>query len=375
MAGLVPGHPGLACDNKDVDARNKSGHDERESRAKERGRNNVLKLTLAASLALASLVTSAHGQDAVDVAKAKAEGKVIWYTSTPIEQGQKIADAFQKETGIKVEMFRSGGSAILRRFQQEMDAGRVAVDVLTHSEPPAAKALGKKGLFLAFKPKNFDKVPDAARDPNGLFVGQRLNMMTHYLRSDKVAAADEPKTWDDLLDPKYKGKLVMTDPSFTSLQVSVVGTMSKARGWGFYEKLRANDVMIVQGNQQVSDMLKRGERLIAVGALDSYAADLKKEGHPIKTLYPPDGIFVIPSPTSVVKGSPNPNAARLFAEFMIGDTAQKIFPADGGYSARTDIAPPPGSPDLTSLKILAVDDDYIEKETPRIKRRFNEIFQ
>jgi iron(III) transport system substrate-binding protein len=338
----------------------------------------MIKLTLtlaAASLALANLLASAHAQDAVDVAKAKAEGKVVWYTSTPIEQGQKISDAFQKETGIKVEMFRSGGSAILRRFQQEIDAGRVAVDVLTHSEPPAAKALGKKGIFLAFKPKNFDVVPDAAKDPNGLFVGQRLNMMTHYVRSDKIAAADEPKTWDDLLDPKYKGKLVMTDPSFTSLQVSVVGTMAKARGWGFYEKLRGNDVMIVQGNQQVSDMLKRGERLIAVGALDSYAADLKKEGHPIKTLFPPDGLFVIPSPTSVVKGSPNPNAAKLFAEFMIGDTAQKMFPADGGYSARIDIAAPQGSPDLKSLKILTVDDDYISTETPRIKKRFNEIFQ
>ena len=336
------------------------------------------KLTLAlaaASFTLASVLAPAQAQDAVDVAKAKAEGKVIWYTSTPIEQGQKISEAFQKETGIKVEMFRSGGSAILRRFQQEIDAGRVAVDVLTHSEPPAAKALGKKGLFVAFKPTNFDKLPDAAKDPNGLFVGQRLNMMTHYLRSDKIAAADEPKTWDDLLDPKYKGKLVMTDPSFTSLQVSVVGTMAKARGWGFYEKIRANDVMIVQGNQQVSDMLKRGERLIAVGALDSYAADLKKEGHPIKTLYPSDGIFVIPSPTSVVKGSPNPNAAKLFAEFMIGDTAQKLFPADGGYSARIDIAAPQGSPDLKSLKILAVDDDYISAETQRIKKRFNEIFQ
>jgi iron(III) transport system substrate-binding protein len=330
----------------------------------------MLKLTLALTvLAFTNVLAPARAQDAVDVAKAKSEGKVVWYTSTPIEQGQKIADAFQKETGIKVEMFRSGGSAILRRFQQEADAGRIAADVLTHSEPAAANALGKKGLFVAFKPKNFDKVPDAAKDANGLFVGQRLNMMTHYLRTDKVAAAD------DLVDPKYKGKLVMTDPSFTSLQVSVVGTTAKARGWGFYEKLRGNDVMIVQGNQQVSDMLKRGERLIAVGALDSYAADLKKEGHPIKTLYPSDGVFVIPSPTSVVKGSPNPNAAKLFAEFMIGDTAQKIFPADGGYSARTDIAAPAGSPDLKSLKIIAVDDDYIEKETSRIKRRFNEIFQ
>jgi len=332
-------------------------------------------LCAAVAVAAATCVGPAHAQDAVDIDKAKAEGKVVWYTSTPIEQGQKIADAFQKEYGIKVEMFRSGGSAILRRFQQETDAGRVAVDVLTHSEPAAANAMGKKGLFLAFKPKNFDKIPDAAKDPNGLFIAQRLNMMTHYVRSDKIAEPDEPKTWNDLLDAKYKGKLVMTDPSFTSLQVSVVGMMSKERGWGFYEKLRANDVMIVQGNQQVSDMLKRGERLIGVGALDSYASDLKKEGHAIKTLYPSDGVFVIPSPTSVVKGSPNPNAAKLFAEFMIGDTVQKIFPADGGYAARTDIAPPEGSPDLKSLKILAVDTDYIEKESGRIKRRFNEIFQ
>jgi iron(III) transport system substrate-binding protein len=131
----------------------------------------------------------------------------------------------------------------------------------------------------------------------------------------------------------------------------------------------------VPGNQQVSDVIKRGERLIAVGALDSYAADLKAAGHPIKTLYPSDGVFVIPSPTSVVKGSPDPNAAILFAQFMIGDEVQSLFPADGGYSARIDIAAPQGSPDLKSLHIVAVDDDYVEKEGARIKKHFNEIFQ
>ncbi len=118
--------------------------------------------------------------------------------------------------------------------------------------------------------------------------------------------------------------------------------MSKLRGWGFYQKLRQNDVMIVSGNQQVSDLLKRGERLIAVGALNSYAADLKAAGHPIKTLYPSDGVFVIPSPTAVVKGSPDPAAAKLFAQFMIGEEVQSLFPADGGYSARIDIKAPAG---------------------------------
>ena len=330
-------------------------------------------LLLAAALTTISGVACA--QDTADVAKAKAEGKLVWYTSTPIKIGQEIANLFEKEYGIKVEMFRSGGSAILRRFQQEMDAGRVAVDVLTTSEPAAAVAMTKKGIFVPFKPKNFDKIPDVAKDPNGNYIAQRLNMMTHYLRTDKVAAADEPKSWDALTDAKYKGKLVMANPSFTSLMVSVVGMLSQSKGWGYFEKLRANDILIVQGNQQVSDMLKRGERLIAVGALDSYAADGRKAGHPIKTIYPSDGVFVIPSPTSVIKGGPNPNAAKLFAEFMISDTVQKLFPEEGGYSARVDMPAPKDSPDMKSIKINAVDNDYIEKESARIKKHFDEIFQ
>jgi iron(III) transport system substrate-binding protein len=311
----------------------------------------------------------------VDVAAAKKEGRVVWYTSTPIEQANKIVKLFEAETGIKVEMFRSGGSAILRRFLQEQQAGRLATDVMTTSDPAATAALTKKGTFVAFKPKNFEKIVAEGRDKDGHFVAQRLNLMTIYARTDKVAAADLPKTWSDLADARYKGKLVMTDPSFTALQLMVVGMMSKNRGWGFYETLRKNDIMIVQGNQQVSDNIKRGERLIAVGALDSYAADERRAGHPIVTILPEDGTFVIPAPTVVIKGSPNPNAAKLLAEFMIGDAVQKIFPQDGGYAARTDIAPPAGGVALDKIKTIPVDYDYIEKEAARLKRRFNEIFQ
>ena len=151
------------------------------------------KNTLTALAVLALLAGPASAQDAVDVAKAKAEGKVVWYTSTPIPQGQKIVGLFEKETGIKVEMFRSGGSAVLRRFQQELDAGRVAADVMTTSDPAASAALARKGIFVPFKPKNFDKIPDAAKDKDGQYVAQRLNMMTVYLRTDKVPTAATPR--------------------------------------------------------------------------------------------------------------------------------------------------------------------------------------
>ena len=327
----------------------------------------VLALCLAGSLA--------HAQDSVDLAKAKGEGKVVWYTSTPIDQANQIVQAFEQKTGIKVELFRSGGSAVLRRFMQEQSARVIAADVLTTSDPAASNSLAREGVFVPFKPVNFDRIPDGAKDPDGNWIGQRINLITIYLRSDKVAEADRPKAWTDLVDPKYKGQLVMTDPSFTSLQLSVVGMNAKNLGWDYYEKLAQNDVMVVQGNQQVSDNIKRGERLIAVGALDSYAAQDRMSGHEIATIYPADGTYAIPSPTAVVKGSPNPEAAKAFAEFMIGDEAQKIFPKDGGYAARVDIPPPEGSPAISDLKLLPVDYDALEKESAEIKERFNEIFR
>ncbi len=326
----------------------------------------------AAAVALASPVRAG---DPVDMAAAKKEGKVVWYTSTPLETANKIAKAFEAETGIRIEMFRSGGSAVLRRFLQEAHAGRVSADVLTTSDPAATASLAKKGTFVPFKPSHFEKVPDAAKEANGAYVAQRLNMIALYARGDKVAAADLPKTWTDLLDPKYKGKMVTTDPSYTALGLMTVATLSQKYGWDYYKKLRANDTMIVQGNQQISDMLKRGERLVCAGGLDSYAADDRAAGHPIVTIYPTDGALIIPSPTAVVKGGPNPNAAKALAEFMLSDAAQKFFPEDGGYSARADIAPPKGSPKLSEVKAMPIDYDAIEKQAARIKRQFTEIFQ
>jgi iron(III) transport system substrate-binding protein len=332
--------------------------------------------TLAAVLALIALVATpaaAFTPDPVDLAAAKKEGGITWYTSTPVAQAQKIAGLFQAETGIKVELFRSGGSAVLRRFMQEMDARRVLADVLTISDPAAMSMLIKRDLLVPFKPKNFDKVPDGVKDARGFHVAQRLNVAGIIVRSDKVT--DAPKNWTDLTDGKYKGKLVMPDPSFTAIQLMVVGTLSQKYGWEFYRKLRANDIMIVQSHQQVADTLTRGERLVAAEGADNYAWEAARAGHKMQMVFPADGAFVIPAPTTIIKGSPHPNAARAFAEFLVGDTVQKLLPGEGIYAARADIPPPAGSQPLSAIKIMPVDYERIEKEAKSLKDRFNEIFQ
>ena len=339
----------------------------------------MLRILRVACLVLAVIAVSspaARAQftpDPVDLAAAKREGAVTWYTSTPVAQAQKIAGMFQAETGIKVELFRSGGSAVLRRFMQEIDARRVLADVMTISDPAAMATLIRRDLVVAFRPRNFDKVPDAVKDARGYHVAQRLNIAGIVARTDK--GVELPKNWTDLTDARYKGKLVMPDPSFTAIQLMVVGTLSQRYGWDFYRKLRANDTMIVQSHQQVSDALTRGERLVAAEGADSYAWEARKAGHKIQTIFPTDGGFAIAAPTTVIKGSPHPNAAKALAEFMISDAVQKLLPGEGIYAARVDVEPPAGSPPLSAIKLMPVDYERIEKEAKSLKDRFNEIFQ
>jgi iron(III) transport system substrate-binding protein len=330
-------------------------------------------LALLVSAAPALAQTAAFTPDPVDLAAARKEAAVSWYTSTPVGTAQKIANLFQAETGIKVELFRSGGSAVLRRFMQEIDARRVIADVLTVSDPAGVNALIKRDLLVPFRPRNFDKVPDEVKDLRGHHIAQRLNLAGIIAREDK--GLQLPRNWTDLTDPRYKGLLVMPDPSYTAIQLMVVGTLSRRYGWEYYQKLRANETMIVQGHQQVSETLTRGERLIAAEGADQYAWNDRKAGHKVGTIFPTDGAFAVPAPTAVIKGSPHPNAAKALAEFMIGDTVQKLFPGEGIYAARSDVQAPAGNLPLAQIKLMSVDYDYIEKEAKNLKNRFNEIFQ
>ncbi len=105
--------------------------------------------------------------DRADEAAARKEGALSWYTSTPVALAQQLADKFQHDTGIKVQLLRTGGQAVLRRLQQEVAAGRPGADVMTMSDAGAANGLVKQGLFVAFRPDGFDKVVSVAKDKDG----------------------------------------------------------------------------------------------------------------------------------------------------------------------------------------------------------------
>ena len=172
--------------------------------------------------------------------------------------------------------------------------------------------------------------------------------------------------------------MVMADPCVLLARWSPSWARSrKQHGWQYFEKLRANDIMLVQGNQQVADMVKRGERLIAVGADAAYVGDARKNGSAVLDHLPAGRRLHHSSRRArSVKGSPNPNAAKAFADFMLSRRRAGAVPARvASIPARTDVAGPEGNPPLGAIKIHPIDYDCIEAETTRIKRRFAEVLQ
>jgi len=304
---------------------------------------------------------------------AKAEGTVSWYTSTPQAQAQKIADLFTAKTGIKVQLFRSGGEAVMTRFLTEQDAGRVAADVITTSDPAAFNALARTAKLLPFVPVGAELVPPSAKSADGAWISQRLNLIAPAYRSDKVSTP--PTSWRDLTDARFKGQLVMADPAFTSFAYLVVHSMARDLGWDYFKQLSANGTMIVQGHAQLATALISGERTVAIEAdAGQIYPDIQK-GAPIKIVSPTEGVFLINSPMAIPAKAPHPNAARAFIEFNLTKEVQELFTTDGTYSVRTDIAPPKTYPELKALKVINVDYDAAERDNKKTKDQFAELFR
>ena len=177
-----------------------------------------------------------------------------------------------------------------------------------------------------------------------------------------------PKTWDDLLNQRFKGKMVMTNPSFTSLQLGVVAMMSKMRGWSYFERLNANDVMVVQGNEQALNLVKIGEQPIAAGADSQYANEASMAGTdpnvfpataPLRSRRPPGGEREEPERVSCSRVHAEPGSAE------VGPRAA---------STRRASTSTPAGARIADIKVIPMDFAYITSVTAQVKRRFSEIF-
>ncbi|TMA66471.1 MAG: extracellular solute-binding protein [Deltaproteobacteria bacterium] len=268
-----------------------------------------------------------------------------------------------KYTGIDVELHRTGSQRVLQRFMQEAAAGIKNGDIVHTSDAGNFELLKDKGMLLKFTPQGVAAFPDGFKDKAGFYYGMRATLSVIAYNPKVISEKDAPKTWKDLLNPRWSGKMVTAHPGYSGIIMTHVLALVNAYGWDYFRDLAKNKLHIVQSANDPAGVVASG-----------YYKTLK-QGNPIKIVYPKEGIPLVVSPVAIAKDAPHPNAAKLFTEFIFSKESQQLLAdKEGLYTGHPEVTYPADKPKLKELKLLTADADELEKRNAEIKKRFTELF-
>ncbi len=311
------------------------------------------------------------------VEAAKKEGTVVYYTAVDVKVAEKVAAAFKaKYPGIEVQVERTGAERLFQRIGQELESGINNADVINSSDAAHAIYWKRKGWLAPVLPdevaKSFDK---AYYDPDGTYAVWRATLSPIGYNSKLVKAEDAPKSFADLLDPKWKGKMVKAHPGYSGTVMTATHQISRDIGWEFLEKLAKQDVMQVQSATDPSKKIIAGERLVSADGTEYNLILAKQSGAPVEIVYPTEGTPFVPGPSAVLAKAPHPNAARLFYIWSFTLEGQQIMHDVGGLrSVHPGVKEAAGVKPLSEIKLMKDDPADSEKRVEEIKQRYAKAF-
>jgi iron(III) transport system substrate-binding protein len=307
---------------------------------------------------------------------AKKEGKVVFYTAIDLQVSEKIGKAFEAAYGVTLSVERTGGERIFQRVGQERANKVYAVDVMDASDQALFITWKREGVLESFMPAEVAaKWPADQRDPDGAFASPRFTLMPIAYNTKLVAAADAPKSFADLLDPKWAGKIVKAHPGYSGGIVTSTFQTARDLGWSYFERLGKQRVMQVQSATEPPKKLSLGERAVEADGLEYVLNFLKEKGDPIEIVYPSEGTPFIPGCAAIAKNAPHPNAAKLFYSYLFSREAQQLIVDVGGMrSFHPDVKDKPGRKPLSEIKLMKADSETQERETEAIKQNYVKYF-
>lgn len=312
------------------------------------------------------------------VAAATKEGQVTWYTSADLQLAEKVGKAFeQKFPGVRARVERAGGERIFSRVAQEYAAGLHVPDAVSTGDAAQFIAWKRSGLLAAYVPDDVAKhIPTEHRDRDGLYATVRASLCVMAYNTQLVSSGEAPKSFADLLDPKWKGKIVKAHPSYSGTIMTSTYQMVRELGWGYLEKLAQQQLLQIQSATDTPKKVVLGERPVMADGNESNVLLLKEAGQPIELIYPSEGTPSIVQPSAVFTAAPHPNAARLFQNYLFSVEGQELFVNIGGLrSVHALVKDKPGRAPLSSIKVWKDDPAAVEIQGEEIKRRYSQIFR
>ena len=321
---------------------------------------------LAACVLALCVPAAAAERDAQLADKARKEGALTLYTSMQLVDSRPLTEAFEKKYGIKVALWRSSGEKVAQRVVTEARGGRHDADVI-ETDGAQMEILFREKQLAPLPMEALADIPAAIVPAHRHYAPTRVSLYVLAFNTRAIAPAEAPASYQDLLNPKWAGRFAV-EAADVAWFAAVAKAMGETQGVAFFRKLAAMKPGLRSGHTLMVELVAAGEIDMAIDAHVQGVARLKEKGAPIEWKALPPA-FGQPSSVGVAAKAPHPNAALLFADFILSREGQEIIKSRNRVPSSTAVDSP-----LNKFRYELIDPAIMLEDWDKWSRLWSEIF-
>ena len=291
---------------------------------------------------------------------------VVLYTSLAPTESGPLAQAFEKKTGIKVEVWRALSEKVVQRALTEARARRYSVDVI-ETNGPEMEMLAREGLFSELKSPYLADLPPAALPKHRQWIPDRLNFFVVGFNTQKVRRDELPKDYRGFLDPKWRGRLGL-EATDSEWMATLVKRWGDKDGFDYFRKLADMRPDVRKGHVLLAELIAAGEIPVGLTVYNSNAESFKRKGAPIDWI-PVQPVVARPQGIAILKNAPHRDAAQAFADFVLSPAGQELFNSMGRVPVSTKV-----KTHLNQFEYTLVDAASVLDEQEKWTREWDKLF-
>ncbi|MBL7544557.1 MAG: extracellular solute-binding protein [Bdellovibrionaceae bacterium] len=311
----------------------------------------------------------------ISCTKKSAEPTVWIYTSLYKDTVSDIQPQLEKEfPGVKFNFYQAGSEDVAAKVQAEDLAGKIQADILIFSDRFWFEGMTEQDKLLSYKPTNFDKVGTTFKQPNGAYTTVSFPITVLAYNSESIPEKDAPKTFKELTDSKWKGKISTGSPLASGTAFTSVAFLAKSYGWNYFKDLRKNDLIAEGGNSGVVRRLQSKERPIGIVLMENILR-LSTSDPRIKYKVPEDGAIIQSNILAIVKKDGEHTLQKKITDWFFSAKGQAAMAKSFMYPSVPGNADPAGAPQFALiLKTAPVWSDTFLKETMQSRDKIKDEF-
>lgn len=308
---------------------------------------------------------------------AQSEGSIVWYSGFDEDTSNQLAQGFEDEAGITVEVVRLGGEEVYSRVQSEASVGAAGADVVTTGDAAHFEALEADGLLRKFTSLHDDEILPQFKDPEGYYYSPYMLRFGIGYNTDNVSGSAVPESWADLVaSNQWAGQVVASNPAFSVGAAAVPYFWDQELETGYIDQIATLEPMVFQSVADALAPVEIGEKSISLMAPYYLIRNAQADGSPVDTVFASDGVPVTLAGTGILESAEHPNAAAAFTDYLMSADGQQIFADDNRDVGNTGVTYGEGYVPLSDIEDLVyiIDPSDFADDLERIRAEFTDKF-